>query len=29
VRRHDPGGHGRAVVEPIDVFFFKLQQSAT
>jgi SAM-dependent methyltransferase len=28
VRRHDPGGQARAVVEPIDVFFFQLQQSA-
>lgn len=24
VRRHDPGPHERAVVEPIDVFFFKI-----
>ena len=26
VRQHDPGPHGRAVIEPIDVFFFRLTE---
>jgi ubiquinone/menaquinone biosynthesis C-methylase UbiE len=26
VRHHDPGPHGRAVIEPIDVFFFRVTE---
>ena len=27
VRRHDPGPRGRAVIEPIDVFFFRVKSA--
>jgi hypothetical protein len=28
VRRHDPGPHGHAVVEPIDVLFFRSRSTS-